>query len=121
MTHDNEELPRTSWESALQALTKQHEGDLVTIELETRDFGDQHEAEKLPLAYIEYDPHDDAASVGVGGNDGRYPVVLRHVIAHPTRIEVKTSEPEDPAAVEIAGRDRSKTIVTFYSRPALPA
>jgi hypothetical protein len=30
----------------------------------------------MPLAYIEYDEHADEASVGVGGRDGGYPVVL---------------------------------------------
>ena len=39
----------------------------------------------VPFTYIEYDSHDDMVNVGVGGRDGRYPVVLRHTIEPPTR------------------------------------
>ena len=46
-------------------------GDEVTIELLDPEFGDAFEAERMPLAYIEYDEHADQASVGVGGRDGR--------------------------------------------------
>jgi hypothetical protein len=117
----NEELPRSSWETALQSLTKEHEGDAVTIEVMASDFGDEYEAEELPLAYIEYDPHDDAASVGVGGRDGRYPVVLRHVVEHPQSILVSTAGPEEPTALEIVAPDGTKTVITIHRRPALPA
>ena len=69
----------------LDEITKVRTGDDVTIELLDAEFGDAFEAERMPLAYIEYDEHADEASVGVGGRDGRYPVVLRYSIEHPGR------------------------------------
>src|SRR5271166_4682115 len=109
MTSSNEELPRSSWKDALESLTREHEGDAVTIEVPSLDFGDQLEAEQLPLSYVEYDPHDDAVSVGVGGLDGRYPVVLRHVIEHPQTVAVETSDSEG-SALEIVAPDGTNTI-----------
>jgi hypothetical protein len=116
-----EELQRSHWESALQLLSKEHEGELVTIEVEARAFGDQHEAEKLPLAYLEYDPHDDEVSVAVGGRDGRFPVILRHGIEHPSSIAVTTEEKYDPLVVQVVAPDGTKTLITLQRRSAPPA
>jgi hypothetical protein len=66
----------------------------------------------MPLAYIEYDEHADEASVGVGGRDGRYPVVLRCSIEHPTSILTDSKPPALPLVVQIVGADGSETLVT---------
>src|SRR5580698_6571543 len=92
MTRDAEEIDRSAWLKTLDALTKEHEGDVATIEVAELDLGDQFEAEQMPFSYVEYDPHDDAVSVGVGGLDGRFPVTLRHVVAHPQSVFVHTSD-----------------------------
>ena len=55
MTQDSEAIPQSSWFESLESLTKQHEGDLVTIEVLAIDLGDEYEAERVPFAYIEYD------------------------------------------------------------------
>jgi hypothetical protein len=115
-----EELHRSEWQDALDLLTKEHDGDDVTIELLAVDFGDQHEAEKLPFAYLEYDRKDDAVIVAVGGRSNRYPVVLRHIIEHPQRIFVHPPTPNAVQAVDIEAFDGSQTIVTLRPRPALP-
>lgn len=70
----------------------------------------------MPLAYIEYDEHADEASVGVGGRDGRYPVVLRHSIEHPTSILTDSKPPMLPLVVQIVGADGSETLVTVLPR-----
>ena len=119
MTHDSEEIPPSSWYDALQSLTKQHEGDDITIEVLALDLGDEYEAEKVPFAYIEYDRHDDAVNVAVGGRDGRYPVVLRHTILHPQRVSM--SAPGEESTVDVAAGDGDQTLITFHHRPALPA
>jgi hypothetical protein len=96
----------------LDELTKARAGDNVTIELLDAEYGDEFEAERLPLAYVEYDEHADEASVGVGGRDGRYPVVLRHSIEHPTSIRTDSQPPLLPLAVQIVGADGTQTLVT---------
>ena len=118
MGHDGEELPRSSWEGALQTLSQEHEGDLVSLDVPALEFGDDIEAERLPLAYLEYDRHDDAVSVAVGGRDGRYPVVLRHAIAHPSKVVVAMPGPDDSPVLYVSGADGRTTVITLHRAPA---
>jgi Family of unknown function (DUF5335) len=121
MTQDSEEIPPASWYESLESLTKQRQGDLVTIEVLSLDLGDEYEAERLPFAYIEFDSHDNALNVAVGGRDGRYPVVLRHTVTHPRRIAVTTPTPDEEMTVDVTGGDGVQTLITFHQLPALPA
>jgi hypothetical protein len=120
MTTSDEEISRGAWQEALQALTVEHEGNWATIEVADLDLGDQFAAEQIPFSYIEYDPHDDAVSVGVGGLDGRYPVMLRHVVGHPQDVFIHPSE-EGPVTVEVRSPDGTVTLITLGTRPELPA
>ena len=61
--HDHE-LPRSDWQRYLEALTDAHEGAEVTIEVLDQELGDQPEVERLPLAYVGYDPEDASANQG---------------------------------------------------------
>jgi hypothetical protein len=110
------ERPKDDWHKLLDELTKVRAGDDVTIELLDAEFGDEFEAERMPLAYIEYDEHSDEASVGVGGRDRRFPVVLRHSIDHPTSILTDSKPPRLPLAVQIVGADGSETLVSVIPR-----
>lgn len=110
------ERPKEEWHGLLDELTLARAGDDVTIELLDTEFGDEYEVERMPLAYVEYDEHKDEASVGVGGRDGRYPVVLRHSIAKPTSILTDSNPPMLPLAVQIVGADGSETLVTVLAR-----
>jgi hypothetical protein len=110
------ERPKEDWHKLLDELTIARAGDDITIELLDAEFGDDYEAERMPLAYIEYDEHSNEASVGVGGQDGRYPVVLRHVIEHPTSILTDSKPPMLPLVVQIVGADGSETLVTVLPR-----
>jgi Family of unknown function (DUF5335) len=110
------ERPKEDWHKLLDELTRVRAGDDVTIELLDAEFGDEFEAEQMPLAYIEYDEHSDEASVGVGGRDGRYPVVLRHSIEHPTSILTDSKPPRLPLTVQIVAADGSETLVTILPR-----
>ena len=120
MAKDSEEVPRDAWQKTLEGLTGQHEGDVATIEVDERDLGDQYAAEQIPFSYIEYDRHDDAVSVGVGGLDGRYPVELRHVVEHPEKVFIHASE-EGPVTVEVRSPDGTVTLITLQARLELPA
>jgi hypothetical protein len=121
VSQNRADLPRPAWRDFFELLTKEHEGDDVTIEVVSLDFGDQLEAEKLPLAYIEYDDKDDVFIVAVGGRDGRYPAVLRHMIAHPKTIMVDSPAPNVTMAIDVVGGDGAQTLVTLHRRPALPS
>jgi Family of unknown function (DUF5335) len=107
---------RAEWHDMLDELTRVRSGDDVTIELLDAEFGDELEAERMPLAYVEYDEHANEASVAVGGRDGRYPVVLRHSIQGPTSILTDTQPPMMPLAVQIVAPDGSETLITVLPR-----
>jgi len=104
MTPDSEEIPPSSWYESLESLTKQRQGDVVTIEVIALDLGDEYEAEEVPFAYIEYDRHDDAFNVAVGGRDGHYPVVLRHTVEHPQRVVISPPVPGQETTVDVIFR-----------------
>ncbi len=110
------ERPKTEWHALLDEVTKVRTGDDVTIEVLDSEFGDAFEAERMPLAYVEYDEHADEASVAVGGLDGRYPVVLRHSIEHPSSILTDAKPPRLPLVIQIVGADGSETLVTVLPR-----
>jgi hypothetical protein len=120
VSQQREELPREAWHDFFELVTKEHESSDVTIEVLGLDLGDQLEAEKLPLAYLEYDQKDDVFSIGVGGRDSRYPVVLDHMVNHPQTILVDAQIPTLVMAVDVIDGDGQQTIVTLHRRPALP-
>ncbi|HZM32247.1 MAG TPA: DUF5335 family protein [Acidimicrobiales bacterium] len=113
-------LPQDRWREQLDDLTEQFAGGSVTIEVLDPEIGDEEEAERLPLAYIEYDPKDAVVIVAVGGGSARFPVVLRHIVQDPQGIVIDTlGEGDDaPAAVEVTGGDGAQTIVTIHRQPA---
>ena len=108
--------PRKPGTRCFDELTRVRAGDDVTVEVLDVEFGDEYQAERIPLAYVEYDEHADEASVGVGGRDGRYPVVLRHSIPRPTSILTDSKPPMLPLVVQIVGADGSQTLVTVLPR-----
>lgn len=115
-----QDLERDQWKDFFERATKEHQGQDATIEVLTSEYGDQVEAEKLPFAYIEYDHRGDMVIVGVGGRDGRYPVVLDYTVREPQAVLVTNRDPALVDAVEVVGADRSQSIVTWHRHPALP-
>ncbi|HEX6871831.1 MAG TPA: DUF5335 family protein [Micromonosporaceae bacterium] len=105
-------VDRIDWVSFFDRLSHDQQGKLVTIEIMETDLGDQYEVERLPFAYATYDRRDDLVMVGVGGSTPRYPVVLRHVIEHPT--EVDSAGSGDWPAVRVVGADGAATLMRFY-------
>jgi hypothetical protein len=107
-------IERSEWQKQLDALTHEHEGGLVTIEVLDSEWGDAHEAEQLPFNYINYDPKDDAVIVAVGGRSARWPVVLRHMVWHPTDLSV--ADVGDATAVHVKETDGTVTLVTILPK-----
>jgi hypothetical protein len=101
---------RDQWTPLLDQLSRQHEGEAVRIEVLDPTYGDNPEAERLPFSYASYDYKDDVVIVAVGGRSQRYPVVLRHMINHPTELEATQ---EDPPALRIVDDDGTVTVVSF--------
>jgi len=100
---------RSEWQTALDRTAAEHEADQVTIEVVDPEIGRGHEAERLPFSYINYDPKDDVVIIAVGGRDPRYPVLLRHMVYHPSGVDIT----EDGQAVRIVEPDGTTTLVAF--------
>jgi hypothetical protein len=107
----------SDWKTALDQLTAERADDNVTIEAIDPIVGPQFQAERLPLSYLTYDPKDDVVIVAVGGRTPQYPVVLRHMIWHPTEMDVATDDVSQPA-VRVVESDGTVTLVTFHAEPA---
>jgi hypothetical protein len=114
MMADTTTLNRSEWKNALDQLTVDHDGELVTIEVLDPLVGHQHEAERLPFAYINYDPKDDVVIVAVGGRSARYPVELRHMVWHPAEVDIALDDGSHPVAVRVVEPDTTTTLVAFY-------
>jgi hypothetical protein len=112
-------LNRSEWKTVLDQLTADHKRKYVTIELLDPLVGHQHEVERLPFSYINHDPKDDVVTVAVGGNSPRHPVVLRHMVWHPTEVDLAVEEVSEPA-VRIVEPDSTTTLVIFFSEQAEP-
>ncbi|GLY92575.1 DUF5335 family protein [Actinoallomurus iriomotensis] len=108
------------WAEFFDTLSADHAGHSAAIELLDADFGDQFETERLPFAYASYDPRDDVVVIGVGGNSSRFPVLLRHMIDHPTEIDLTVPEPAE-TDVRIVGEDGTTTLLRLRPKPALPS
>ncbi|MEV6151930.1 DUF5335 family protein [Nonomuraea sp. NPDC052129] len=114
MAEERPELPREQWRQFFDNLSRQYEGSDVTVEVLSRTFGDLMQAEKLPLAYLEYDDKDDIFTVAIGGRDGRYPVVLAHLIQRPQTIFADTVVPDMPRAFDIVDAEGTQTIIMLH-------
>jgi hypothetical protein len=107
-------VDHSEWTSLLDRLTKDHEGEYVTIEIVDPTYGDNPEAERMPFQYAAYDYKDDVAFVVVGGKTPRYPVALRHMVAHPADVTATM----DPPAVRVVDNDGTATLVSFFPAPS---
>ena len=79
-------VAREKWQSFFDAFTRVLDGRQVEIEVVGLAFGDQIEAEWLPLNGLTYDPKADTFYVYVEGVERD----LDHAISHPREILVRT-------------------------------
>jgi hypothetical protein len=108
------------WRAYFDKPAEEYESFDATIEIVSAELGDQAEVERMPLKYLAYDDKDEAFIVAVGGRDGRYPVLLRHIVQNPQKIMADEFSHNPVMAVSVIGPDETQTLVTLYRRPALP-
>jgi Family of unknown function (DUF5335) len=110
-------VDRDQWSRVLDQLTERHAGEPIRIEVLDQTYGDQNEVERLPFTYAAYDPKDDVVILAVGGSSPRYPVVLRHMVWHPTEVSI-TDDESTGTSLRLVEQDASATLVNFYREPA---
>lgn len=108
-------IEQSHWTDFLAELSRHAEGYHTSIEIMSAELGDQTEARSVPLRELAFDAREGIA-VSVGGLTADSPIVLRHVIPHPTRVET-TDEPGVPAAVMIDADDGTRTLIRLDPPP----
>jgi hypothetical protein len=111
---DTMAIDRSQWAEQLDAVTREHEGDEATIEVLDKDWGDAHEAERMPFTYVTYDKKDDVVIIGVGGRSAAWPVLLRHMVRHP--VEVSLATVGDETGLRVAEQHGTVTLVTIRAK-----
>jgi hypothetical protein len=106
-------VDRNRWEQFFDQLSKDHAGDLVTVELLDQDLGDQLEGERLPFTSASFDPRNDMVVISAAGtNDGE--PMLRHMIQHPSEVDVATAQPDETVLRVVA--PSNTTLTHLYSK-----
>jgi hypothetical protein len=104
----------TEWSALADRLTADHAGHDATIEILDPEGGDNPLVERLPFESLTYDHKDDVVVVSVGGRAPRYPVVLRHLIAHPQ--EILFDLIPQGAALKITDASGTTTLISLLRR-----
>jgi acetamidase/formamidase len=104
-------IDRSQWVAELDAVTRAHEGDEITIEVLDKEWGDAFEAQRMPFSYVSYDTKDDVVIIGVGGTSTAWPVLLRHMVWHPA--EVSLAEVGDSTALRLTEPDGTVTLASI--------
>jgi hypothetical protein len=107
-------IDRSQWVEQLDAVTREHEGDHVTIEVLDKDWGDVHEAQRMPFSYVSYDPKDDVVIIGVGGRSAAWPVLLRHMVWNPAAVSLAVFD--DATVLRVSELDGTVTLASIGGR-----
>ena len=112
------ELPRDRWADYLQDVTGEMRNVAVVIEITEPDSGPAIEAHRMALQALVYDRHDDVFEVAAARGGPHLPAVLRHLVDHPTRIEVDSLAAFDPTLISVTAQDGARTVVRIVREAA---
>ena len=112
----NGQIPKDQWSDYFSDFAKTHDDSEAKIDIVGRSYGDQEEADWLPLAGISYDHHHNQLFITVGGMSGRYPAHLTHTIDGPRLITVRNTPEGDVSTFIIVAPDKSETRVRLRRR-----
>ena len=110
-----QEIPKDKWRAFFDGFSREHEGWLATLEVFGADVGAQEEAHELSFEGISLnadqgDQESLVISVGKSGEDH-----VSHMIDDPQHVWLQQSTGGTDSALEIEGRDDSKTLVRLRS------
>ena len=106
---------RQEWREFLDVVTRELEGEPVTIEVVTAELGSRVEADQLPLAMVNYDDKDEVFIVSVRGRATDDPV-LEHLVQNPWKIVFDPPSPSAVRSIDVEGPDGAHTLVTLHGR-----
>ena len=112
------ELPRERWADYLQDVTGEMRNVAVVIEVSDPIIGPGVAARRLALQALAYDRRDDVFEVAAARGGPHLPAVLRHMVEHPTRIEVDSLAAFDPTLISVTGQDGARTVIRIVHEGA---
>jgi hypothetical protein len=121
MNIPTQEIPRESWMSYFNDVSKIYQGWQVDVEILGRDYGDESEVKGLPLQGLSYE------SAGSAANDilveaGELPVgYTTHHVRKPTSVRAAPTVPGIETDIEIQSEEGYTTLVHIRQRPGLPS
>ena len=119
MSHFTRELPRDTWRSYFDELSRELGAVAATVEVDGEDLGAQIEAENLMLRGVSYDDRDDVFVVALDAS-GRPTGDVEHMVYGPRRIFVDTEVGIFPDAIDVEDADGHMTLVQLRSVAELP-
>ncbi|HVC21194.1 MAG TPA: DUF5335 family protein [Vicinamibacterales bacterium] len=112
-------IPLSQWRQYLDSFSRQYDGWLVSMEVDSPEIGAQPEIDNLPLEGISADTVSTRdATIGIVAGrvtDGR----LTHTIVHATGLAVEETESGVKVALQVTAADGTTTILRFRS-PSRP-
>lgn len=105
------ELPRERWAQYLQDVTAELRNTPVMIEVTDPESGPGVEARRMALQALIYDRRDDVFEVSAAHGGPHLPTTLRHLVDHPTRIEVDSVHAAIPTMISVIDGDGVRTDV----------
>jgi len=111
------EIARDRWSSELDAFSSHHAGWIVTLEVLGREFGEQPEANGLPLTGIVVESRQSAARIAIMVG-GRRDAHVTHIVEGPCRVWLREPDVDGDEAVEVECDDGTRTLVYFGRLPA---
>jgi Family of unknown function (DUF5335) len=105
------ELPRERWAKYLQDATDELRNTPVVIKVTGPESGPGVEANRMALQALIYDRRDDVFEVSAAHGGPHLPATLRHLVDHPTRIEVDSLAAPIATMISVIAGDGVRTDV----------
>jgi hypothetical protein len=103
---------RTGWQQLFEEISMGRRGQLLRIDVLDEDFGDQTEADAMPFESLDFDTRGDVIVVAVAGRRPGAPVVLRHLIHAPERVDL-LDRPDASLVIHVVDSNGVETLLTF--------
>jgi hypothetical protein len=108
---ETREIPRAGWHDFFDAFTRNHETDLVAVEIMGNEIGAQIQGRSLLFGGISpAQPNDESLALMFDSTDGEH---LTHTVEKPTHIWLQRTFDHTDRALEIESADGTKTLVRF--------
>ena len=109
----SQEIPSQQWGAFLDNITRRHEGENVSIEVQSQEIGAQSKAHDVRLVGITFDPRErigQEIDVMVSNDANAH---LMHAIMHPSHVRIARTDDGLDSALQVESKGGPTTLVKF--------